>query len=497
MTSGAKMNRALVLKLAASTMLVGSLLVSCSASSGGDRPQSLSDNAQKALDAGKPEKALEQAEAAVSLDPRNADLRKTLAHAYLANGRFASARQSLDDALALGDQSARTVISLALMHVAEGRSNAALALLREHRNTIPASDFGLATALAGDTREGVDVLVDQIRSGENSAKVRQNLAFAYALDGRWREAQIMVGQDLDPKIAQDRIAEWARIAHPQAHVQRVASVLGVSPVEYDPGQPVQLALSGTPSMAQTATEIGQQAMAQAAPVAGPIELPPVQDAPMELAGIGANAASAPAYSQAEPVAAPAMQVAQAEEQPRAILAPLLVAREIVQPLPGNYRAKTIRKTRDGRVVQVAARAPIVEQESPVRAAAPTAIAAKASAPKPVAPKPGESPAVFQQASFAPVSGGSFAVQLGVFSNAANSNRAWAGYSAKHKDLAGFEKASVTTTVGGRTLHRLTANGFGDEKSARAMCAKVRSAGGECIIARAAPAKGGTLIAARR
>ncbi len=483
MTSGTKMNRALMLKLAASTILVGSVLVSCSASSGGGRPQSLSSNAQKALDAGKPEKALAQAEAAVALDPRNADLRTTLAQAYLANGRFSSARQSLDDALALGDQSARTVISLALMHVAEGRGQAAQALLREHRDTIPASDYGLAMALAGDTALGVDVLADQIRSGDTSSKVRQNLAFAYALDGRWREAQLMVGQDLDPKVAQERITEWARMAHPQAHVQRVASVLGVSPVEFDPGQPVQLALSATPSMAQAATEIGQQAMAQAAPAAGPIELPPVQDSPMELAGV--EAARAPVYADAAPVVVAAAEPA---EQPRAMLAPLMVVREIVQPLPGNYRAKPVRKTRP---IQIASREPIVERV----AAAPKPVAA----PRPASmPAQAAAPAVFQKASFAPVSGGAFAVQLGVFSNPANANRAWAGYSAKHKDLASFSKAAVPANVGGRTLHRLTANGFADEKSARAMCAQVRSAGGECIIARAVPAKpGGTQIAARR
>lgn len=485
MTSGAKMNRALMLKLAASTILVGSVLVSCSASSGGGRPQSLSSNAQKALDAGKPEKALAQAEAAVALNPRDADLRRTLAHAYLANGRFASARQSLDDALALGDQSARTVISLALMHVAEGRGQAAQALLRENREIIPASDYGLAMALAGNTSLGVDVLADQVRAGDNSAKVRQNLAFAYALDGRWREAQIMVGQDLDPKIAQDRIAEWARLAHPQAHVQRVASVLGVSPADYDPGQPIQLALVNTPSMAETATQIGQQAMAAAiSPVAGPIQLPAVQDGPMELAGI--EPTPAPNYAEAAPAAAP---VAQASEQPRAVLAPMMVAREIVQPLPGNYRGMPVRKTRP---VQVASREPIVEREG-------VAAPARAAVPKrPVAPRQAAAPAVFQKASFAPVSGGSYAVQLGVFSNLENANRAWASYTAKHKDLAAFSKAAVAANVGGRTLHRLTANGFGDEKSARSMCSQVRSAGGECIIARAVPAKAsGTQIAARR
>ncbi len=484
MASGSKINRALALKLAASTILVGSVLVSCSAHGGGGRPQSLSSSSQKALAAGKADKALEKAEAAVALDPRNPELRKTLAQAYLANGRFASARQSLDDALALGDASARTVISLALMHVAEGRTNAAQALLEQHRETIPASDYGLALALAGDTKTGVEVLAQLIRSGDNAPKVRQNLAFAYALDGRWREAQIMAGQDLDPQVAQQRIAEWARIAHPDAHAQRVASVLGVTPAAMDPGQPVMLALSATPSMGEVATQIGQQAMA---PAAGPIELPPVEDKPMELAGVESVPvpASEPAPVMAE--AAPAVAAAPSG----AIVAPLLTAREIVQPLPASYRRKAVRKLRPE---MVAKRQMIVEQEKVQVAAAP----APKPAPKPAPAKAAPAPAVFQKASFSPVSNGAFAVQLGVFSSAANANRAWVGYSAKHKDLAAFSKVAVPTTVGARTLHRLTANGFADEKSARAMCAQVRSGGGECIIARAVPTKpAGTQIAARR
>lgn len=484
MASGSKINRALALKLAASTILVGSVLVSCSAHGGGGRPQSLSSSSQKALAAGKTDKALEKAEAAVALDPRNPELRKTLAQAYLANGRFASARQSLDDALALGDASARTVISLALMHVAEGRTNAAQALLEQHRETIPASDYGLALALAGDTKTGVEVLAQLIRSGDNAPKVRQNLAFAYALDGRWREAQIMAGQDLDPQVAQERIAEWARIAHPDAHAQRVASVLGVTPAAMDPGQPVMLALSATPSMGEVATQIGQQAMA---PAAGPIELPPVEDKPMELAGV--ESVSVPASEPAPVMAEAAPAVAAAPSG--AIVAPLLTAREIVQPLPASYRRKAVRKLRPE---MVAKRQMIVEQEKVQVAAAP----APKPAPKPAPAKAAPAPAVFQKASFSPVSNGAFAVQLGVFSSAANANRAWAGYSAKHKDLAAFSKVAVPTTVGARTLHRLTANGFADEKSARAMCAQVRSGGGECIIARATSTKpAGTQIAARR
>ncbi|MEW6178246.1 MAG: SPOR domain-containing protein, partial [Pseudomonadota bacterium] len=243
-------------------------------------------------------------------------------------------------------------------------------------------------------------------------------------------------------------------------------------------------LSATPSMGEVATQIGQQAMA---PAAGPIELPPVEDKPMELAGVESVPvpASEPAPVMAE--AAPAVAAAPSG----AIVAPLLTAREIVQPLPASYRRKAVRKLRPE---MVAKRQMIVEQEKVQVAAAP----APKPAPKPAPAKPAPAPAVFQKASFSPVSNGAFAVQLGVFSSAANANRAWAGYSAKHKDLAAFSKVAVPTTVGARTLHRLTANGFADEKSARAMCAQVRSSGGECIIARAVATKpAGTQIAARR
>ncbi|WP_373488167.1 SPOR domain-containing protein [Blastomonas sp.] len=462
------------LKLAASTILLGGVLVSCSASQGGGRPQTLANQAQKALQVGKTGKALVSAEAAVAADPRNATLRRLLANTYLAEGRFASARQSFDDALALGDTTAQTVISLALMHVADGRGSAAQSLLEQHRGIIPAGDFGLAMSLAGDTGTGVQVLTDEVRRGGDSAKVRQNLAFAYALDGRWREAQVMAGQDLDPKVAQDRIAVWARIAHPQAHVQRVASVLGVTPAEFDAGQPVRLALANNPSMAELVDDIGRdaQALAQVTPVAT-AELPPVE-----------YAASATVAPVAEPVA---------PQQTK------FVSREMVQALPGNYRTAPVRRASRTAPVQLASRAPVVASRAPV-AASRTPIVEHVSFEKAVVPASRTAAApVVTKAAFKPVSGGAFAVQLGVFSNTGNADRAWAAYSGKHQDLAAFSRVTVPAKVGARTLHRLTANGFADERSARAMCAKVRASGGECIIAPAtsAPRGAATQIAARR
>src|SRR5690606_20931689 len=133
----------------------------------------------------------DNAEAAVLADPRNPAWRATLGAAYLDAGRFSSAATSFDDAMALGDTSPRTVLSLALARVGQGRSAEATALLHDHEGRIAAADVGLALALAGEPGRGIHIMSNAIRAGDNNPTIRQNLAYAYALDGRWREARLM------------------------------------------------------------------------------------------------------------------------------------------------------------------------------------------------------------------------------------------------------------------------------------------------------------------
>ncbi len=77
-----------------------------------------------------------------------------------------------------------------------GRNRDAVAILDDWRDAIPVADLGLALALAGEPTRGSAILADALRNGENTPKLRQNLAYAYALDGRWREARIMMMQDV-------------------------------------------------------------------------------------------------------------------------------------------------------------------------------------------------------------------------------------------------------------------------------------------------------------
>ncbi|MET0251431.1 MAG: hypothetical protein ABW203_04555 [Novosphingobium sp.] len=174
--------------------------------------------------------------------PQDAAARAALGRAYLAAGRFDSAVAAFTEALDLGDERPGTALGLALGDIALGRREHALQVLDARRDSLAPADRGLALALAGEAARGVAVLGEAMRAGPGSARLRQNLALAYALDGRWREAWLMAAQDLPPDRARDRVARWALMARPQAERERVAHLLG-APLRSDPGYPAALALA--------------------------------------------------------------------------------------------------------------------------------------------------------------------------------------------------------------------------------------------------------------
>jgi len=255
---------------------------------------------------------LAKIEARVAQSPKNAALRAQLAQGYLAAGRFESAATTFEDAVSLGDQTPRTGLSLALSYIGSGRNAEALGVLTHWRAQLPASDYGLGIALAGQPADAVTVLSEALRGGQNTPKMRQNLAYAYALDGRWAEARVIASQDVPADQLDARLGEWGSRARPEFGQARVAGLLG-APLRTDPGQPVALALAD----AQHAPR-----MAAAAP-APTTELPAV--APSEMA-LAPEPAAAPAFAEApaaapaaSPVSAPALAFAAAptvQEAPR-------------------------------------------------------------------------------------------------------------------------------------------------------------------------------------
>ena len=185
------------------------------------------------------DKAVEYAEAAVALQPRDAGYRALLGQSYLEAGRFASAHQAFADTLTLDPHNARAALNLALAETAEGDWATARKTLDDYAAVIPASDRGLALALAGDPKGAVAILLPAARQPGADAKTRQNLALSFALAGDWRDARVLVGMDLSPDQVDQRLGQWAQLAQPHAASDQVAALLGVK-ASRDPGQPIAM-----------------------------------------------------------------------------------------------------------------------------------------------------------------------------------------------------------------------------------------------------------------
>ena len=210
--------------LAACSAMAAVLLVGCSAhaplaSSGSSAISGESADAQMS-------EAIAKAEKRVAKSPQSASARVDLAQAYLTAGRFDSSATTFQDAMSLGEKDPRVALGLALSYIGSGRNAEALSLLSSHRADIPVSDLGLALALAGQPAQAVGLLSDAVRSGNDNPKTRQNLAYAYALNGRWAEARVVASQDVPADQIDARMSEWAASARPEQFQVRVAVLNG-------------------------------------------------------------------------------------------------------------------------------------------------------------------------------------------------------------------------------------------------------------------------------
>lgn len=447
------MKRDMILKLAASTMVVAVTLTGCGPFGGGSVASSSSKavsskdgplyakKAEKAMAKGQTVEAISFAERSVAAIGNNAETRALLGQAYMNVGRFSSAESSFLDAMDLGKNDARTILSLALSQLGQGKANKALQLVEANRQYIPTADYGLALALAGEANSAVDILENAIRSANVTGRTRQNLGLAYALDGRWKEAKLMALQDMSPATVDKRIMQWAQMARPGAYDLRVASVLNVKPDLTDPGQPSRLALNAASS-----------------PMANVASADPKDDYSTEVASFDRNTAL--------PAIGPA---------PR-----------------GNSNVDFTAKENNVKVmtVNVPASAPVSSAPmivAPTTTAKPSKFIVESSSKPKSKPVLSAVKPVIEKAAYAPsssptpVASGTHLVQLGAYSTPESAQRAWGIMSARHKELSSFKFATSKATVKGKTFYRLAAMGFGNAQSANSLCAGLKSSGADCIV----------------
>lgn len=478
----ATQNRKPMIGLGVTTAMAAVLLSGC-ASNPAPRAEVSAAAAQTAIANGQHSQAVQAAEAAVSAEPRSAAYRMTLGSAYLDAGRFASASTSFEDAMALGDNSARAALSLALSLTGQARYSEAASLLNDWETEIAASDLGLALALSGQPERGIHVLSNAIRGGENTVKSRQNLAYAYAVAGRWREARMMVAQDVPAHEVGDRMAEWSQMTHAEAYRTRVASLLGVPANVRDAGQPVHLALANTPNAAQLASETTSQQTA-GAPELAALDAPrmSVPSTGGELPSVGAPAARTASIGMGAPALAP-VSVSTPRNAAPTSFADAFTNEPSTTSAPGTASPRYNTAPQNQRV------------STPNNVAAPVApraaVAAPSSTPRASAPRRSASantPAIAQPAldtsASAPSTGSSHLIQLGSFSSEAGAQRAWNIYLGRYPELSDREMVITQAVVNGRNYWRVSAGGF-DRAGSRAMCGRVDASNGEGCITWAA------------
>lgn len=412
----------------------------------------LATRAQAAIEKGEFASAISLAERAVGNTPSDAGFRALLGNAYFGGGRFASAESAYRDSLSLHPNQPALVLKLALVTIAQGKSDSAIQLLNDSRNLLDPADYGLALALAGQPQAAVGVLDNAARAVGADARVRQNLALAHALGGDWDMARTVASQDVAADQLDARIQQWMAFAKPAKASDQVASMTGVSPAAVDPGQPVKLALVRSRSDVR-------MAQADVTDIAAPVEAAPplVEDAPV---------AEAPAvdFVPESPADAPVVEAPAIESAP--------VEAEVSEPAP----------------VAVAAAAPVaVVEQARAYAEAVAAPVVKASKARKSSARPGLSPraASLAHASL-PVRRAAFGasrsvVQLGAYSSRAGVSAAWAKLAAKYPALRGYSPATARFDGPNGTVYRLSVSGFESSGNAKSMCSSLKTRGGACFV----------------
>ena len=389
----------------------------------------IATRAQAALDAGDYATAVTLAERAVGNTPNDAGFRSLLGGAYFGAGRFASAESAYRDSLSLMGNQPQVVLKLALVTIALGKNDQALALLEQTRSLLDPADYGLALALAGQPQAAVAALDAAARETGADARVRQNLALAHALSGNWDQAREVAGQDIAADQVDARIQQWMAFAKPAKASDQVASMTGIKPAASDPGQPVRLAL------VQPKSDVR---MAEAEPVAvAPVAAEPAPPIVEEVAT-------------AEPAPAPE---------------PVVVAEVAASPLVAVEQVRAM-------VAEVAA--PVADYSHRVAAAKPGLSPRAASLS-------GDRPAL-RRASFAVASGNSKSVvQLGAYSSQANVSAAWNKVAAKYPSLRGYKPGTARFDGPRGIVYRLSVSGFGSQGHAQNVCAALKNRGGACFV----------------
>jgi Flp pilus assembly protein TadD len=134
------------------------------------------------LQAGKPQSALANVDAALKRSPRNLSLLTTRGIALDRMSKHADAQETYR-----------------------------LGLSYDPTNFALLSNLGLSLGLSGLPDEGIAILRELVRDGQANSKTRGNLAMLYGLAGRDREAAATLANDLSAPQIQQNLAYYREL----------------------------------------------------------------------------------------------------------------------------------------------------------------------------------------------------------------------------------------------------------------------------------------------
>lgn len=375
--------------------------------------------------------AIPLAERAVASSPTDAGFRSLLGNAYFGAGRFASAETAYRDSLSILSNQPQVILKLTLVQIAQGKNDEAYAFLEAARGILNPADYGLALALSGRSAHAIAVLEPAARAIDADARVRQNLALAYAFSGDWTAARIVAAQDLPADQLDERIHQWMALAKPAHASDQVAALTGITPAASDPGLPTRLALQGGETTRMAAVAPEAPVVAEAAPTEPQMAF---NEVPQPAPVLPEAPQSAPEPVQAPPPA-PVAAVQVRDSAPDFVAASSPEAVYVAPPPPRPIKAAAQRKA------------------PPIR----NASLQKAN---------GRSSAV---------------VQLGAYGSRERVSVAWNMITKRYPALRAYAPMTARFESNRGVVYRLSIKGFASQQEAQSRCSLLKSRGGNCFV----------------
>ena len=202
-----------------------------------------------------------------------------LGRSMLALGRFEEARDAFSAAAGRTADSGATYSGLGIAQAATGNVGAAIDAFDTAGTGNARSNKGLVLAATGNASDAVDVLESLIEEGNAGARDRQNLAFAYLMDGRDHDAYRMARLDLDMVSVEETFTFYRSLMDLDPTYRMQALVTGaVNPAWTDQEQ-ANLELTDTPTRRAAAERLLEP---EAEPLPEPEPAPEPEPEPIDL-----------------------------------------------------------------------------------------------------------------------------------------------------------------------------------------------------------------------